>query len=223
MQGHTVEARPAAQGIGAEPLPAVAERRVYVIDDDSDIRRSLHFGLASVNIVAWPFVCAQDFLDQVATLAPSPILLDVRMPGMNGVELLARLRELNIHWPVIMMSAHGDIPIAVSSIKLGATDFLEKPFAFGELEELIAQADSQLAESMRHEEERAKARAAWDRLTARESQVIELLITGVANKVVAAELDLSVRTVEIHRASAMVKLNVKSLAQVVALRIAMTS
>lgn len=196
-----------------------SDRRVYVVDDNRDVRRSLHFSLAAVGISAWPFVCAQDFLDQADTLTPSPILLDVRMPEIDGLQMLAALRDRNIGWPVIMMSAHGDIPIAVQSIQLGAVDFLEKPFGIGELELLLSNAYVHLSEVTCRAEVRVRARAAWERLSAREAQVIELLLTGVSNKVVAQELGLSPRTVEIHRASGLAKLELKSLAQVALLHL----
>ena len=203
--------------------PATPERRVYIVDDNSDVRRSLHFSLASVGIQAWPFVCAEDFLDQVSTLSPSPVLLDIRMPGTNGLDMLAALRNLEITWPVIMMSAHGDIPIAVRSIHLGAMDFIEKPFGIVELEEVLASAYAHLAQATQVGEQRRGARALWERLTAREAQVLDLLVAGAANKAVANELGISVRTIEIHRSSALAKLEVKSLAQVVVLRQAATA
>lgn len=105
-------------------------KQVYVVDDNSDVRRSLHFSLSAIDIVSWPFSCAQDLLDQAASLPPAPLLLDIKMPGIDGLEALTLLRDQGIDWPVIMMSAHGDIKMAVKSIKLGAADFLEKPFKF---------------------------------------------------------------------------------------------
>ena len=201
----------------------VSDKRVYVVDDNRDVRRSLHFSLAAIGVVAWPFVCAQDFLDQIGTLRPAPILLDVRMPGMDGHELLAALRDRGIGWPVIMMSAHGDIPIAVRSIKLGAVDFLEKPFSFGDLEELLSEAQDQVVEVAQIADARKAARAVWSSLSPREAEVIDILVAGVANKVVAEELGLSVRTVEIHRANAMAKLKLRSMAQVVVLKAKMAS
>lgn len=192
--------------------------RVYVIDDDSDIRRSLHSSLGSAGIVAWPFASAQDFLEHEASLDPGPILLDVRMPGIGGIELLARLRKLEIDWPVIMMSAHGGIPIAVQSMKLGAVDFLEKPFNFGELELLLRKAHKQINERKASSLTRRQADAIFATLTPREAQVIDLLVAGAPNKTVASELGISLRTVETHRAKALEKLGVKSLALVVALK-----
>ncbi len=206
--------------LATPPSPPSSERRVYVVDDNSDVRRSLHFSLASIGIAAWPFVCAQDFLDQATTLTPDPILLDVRMPGMDGLQLLTTLRDHHVNWPVIMMSAHGGIPIAVQSIKLGAIDFLEKPFKIGDLEDILSEAYAHLAEATQLSKARSHAQEAWKGLTQREAQVLDLLMAGAANKAVAHELNLSVRTIEIHRGRALSKLKLKSLAQVVFLRLA---
>ncbi len=196
------------------------QKRVYIVDDNSDVRRSLHFSLASVNIVGWPFVCAQDFLDGAASLAPAPLLLDVKMPGIDGLEALTLLREQGINWPTIMMSAHGDISIAVKSIQLGAVDFLEKPFKFEELVGLLDAAYHNLAQTGESKFSKHEAQELLDRMSPREAEVIDLLVQGDANKTVANELGLSVRTVEVHRANAFAKIGVKNLPQVLALMFA---
>lgn len=201
-------------------LASNVKSQVYVIDDDSEVRKSLHLSLAASGTVGWPFISAHDFLDQVHSLTPAPILLDVRMPGMDGLELLTALRDREIDWPVIMMSAHGDVPVAVRSIRSGALDFLEKPFKFAALEELLTRAGVELVKIRERASNRDAARLAWKRLTAREAQVLELLIAGLANKSVANALEISVRTVEIHRGHALAKLGVKSLAQVVSMHFA---
>lgn len=204
-----------------EPTTAEnAPRRVYIVDDNSDIRRSLHFSLATVNIVGWPFVCAQDFLDEAASLTPAPLLLDVKMPGIDGIEALTFLREQGINWPTIMMSAHGDISIAVKSIQLGAVDFLEKPFKFEELVELLDTAFDNLAQTGEGKFSKRDAQELLGRMSAREAEIIERLVQGDANKKVASDLGLSVRTVEVHRANAMGKIGVKSLSQILALMFA---
>ena len=94
---------------GAHMLSAKPGRRVYIIDDESDVRRSLHFLLSTVGLVSWPFAAAQDFLDNFAALEPAPILLDIRMPSVDGLQLMSVLREREVNWPVIIISAHGDI------------------------------------------------------------------------------------------------------------------
>lgn len=197
-----------------------APRRVYIVDDNSDIRRSLHFSLSTVNIVGWPFVCAQDFLDEAASLTPAPLLLDVKMPGIDGIEALTMLREQGINWPTIMMSAHGDISTAVKSIQLGAVDFLEKPFKFEELVELLDAAHDNLAQTGEGRFSKHDAQELLGRMSPRETEIIERLVQGDANKKVASDLGLSVRTVEVHRANAMAKIGVKSLSQILALMFA---
>lgn len=198
----------------------LAQRRVYIVDDNSDVRRSLHFSLASVNIVGWPFICAQDFLDQAASLPPAPLLLDVKMPGIDGLEALTFLREQGINWPTIMMSAHGDISMAVKSIQLGAVDFLEKPFKFEELVGLLDAAYDNLAQTGEIKLSKHEAQELLDRMSPREAEVIDLLVQGDANKKVAKDLGLSVRTIEVHRANAFAKIGVKNLPQVLALMFA---
>lgn len=197
-----------------------SKKRVYVVDDNSDVRRSLHFSLASVNIVGWPFVCAKDLLDGAASLAPAPLLLDVKMPGIDGLEALTLLREQGISWPTIMMSAHGDISMAVKSIQLGAVDFLEKPFKFNELVRLLDAAYDSLAQTGESNYSKHEAQELLDRMSPREAEVIDMLAKGDANKAVANELGLSVRTVEVHRANAFAKIGVKNLPQVLALMFA---
>lgn len=191
------------------------QKHVYIVDDNSDLRRSLHVSLAAVKIVGWPFSCAQDLLDQADSLVPAPLLLDVMMPKIDGLEALTLLREQGINWPVIMMSAHGDIKIAVKSIRLGAVDFLEKPFKFEDLESLLEAAFKHLASVPKVELSKRDAQALLGRLSSREGEVIELLVKGNSNKIVGEVLGLSPRTVEIHRAHAMRKIGVKSLAEVV--------
>lgn len=196
------------------------QKRVYIVDDNSDVRRSLHFSLASVNIVGRPFVCAQDLLDEAAFLTPSPLLLDVKMPQIDGLEALTLLREQGINWPVIMMSAHADISMAVKSIQLGAVDFLEKPFKFEELLELLEFAYEKLAQTGEGKFSKHDAEKLLARLTLREAEVINLLVQGDANKKVAHDLGLSVRTVEVHRANVFAKIGVKNLPQMLALMFA---
>jgi two-component system response regulator FixJ len=190
---------------------------VYIIDDESDVRRSLHFLLASAGLVSWPFASAQDFLDNFGGLEPAPVLIDIRMPGMDGLELMALMRERGVNWPVIMMSAHGDIKVAVKAIKLGAIEFLEKPFQFEALNLSLQAAFAQLAQANDSFVARNAARVAFALLSPREAAVINVLMRGIPNKTAAHVLDLSVRTVEMHRANALAKLQVKSIAEVIRL------
>lgn len=193
------------------------DKIVYVIDDDTQIRRSLHYLLSTVGITSWPFATAADFLDSLATLEPAPVLLDIRMPEMDGIQLMNTLLERGNGWPIIVMTAHGEIPIAVQAIKLGAIEFLEKPFEFEALDLSLHAAFAQLSNIKEASANRDSARHLFDLLTAREIDVVKFLVQGSPNKVAAHMLSLSVRTIEMHRANALAKLNVKSLAEVVRL------
>ncbi len=190
---------------------------VYVIDDDSEVRRSLHFLLSTAGLVSWPFASAADFLDNLETLEPAPLLLDIRMPEIDGVQLMNILRDRGIEWPVIAMTAHGNIPVAVQALKLGAIEFLEKPFEFEALETCLQYAFAQLAAVKKTVAVRNNARRRFETLSPRESEVASALMQGMSNKTAAHLLSLSVRTIEMHRANALTKLEVKSIAEVVRL------
>lgn len=194
-----------------------ATSRIYVIDDDGEMRKSLHYLLATSGIASWPFVNGADFFEALPSLQPAPILLDIRMLGMDGLEILAELQARNVHWPVIVMSGHGDITIAVRAMKLGAIEFLEKPFETEALEASIDIAQEKLCAKLAREAEHAEAKYRLSLLTPRERQVINSLSTGVANKQVAFQMGLSTRTVEMYRASALTKLRSKSIAEVAVL------
>lgn len=204
------------------PDPVVAQgaeknARVYVIDDESEVRRSLHFLLSTAGLVSWPFASASDFLDNLEELEPAPILLDIRMPDIDGIQLMQALQDRGIEWPVIVMTAHGDIPVAVKVIKMGAIDFLEKPFEFEALESCLESAFAKLAEVKEAVALRNTARSLFDLLSPREIEVVSVLMQGIPNKSAAHLLSLSVRTIEMHRANALAKLEVKSIAEVVRL------
>ena len=190
---------------------------VYVIDDDAQLRRSLHFLLSTAGYVSWPFSCAADFLESLPDLKPAPVLIDVRMPTIGGIELMTMLVDRGIRWPMIVMTAHGDIPDVVRSIKLGAIEFLEKPFDFENLENSIKAAMAQLSAVKRAAEVRKKSHELFDLLSPREVEVLLVLIDGLSNKAAAHQLSLSVRTIEMHRANALSKLKIKSVAEVIGL------
>lgn len=189
--------------------------RLYVIDDDRDVRKSLHFMFSTSSIKVWPFAAAADFLDQLAFLTPAPILLDIRMDDIDGLELLEILKEREVSWPVVILTAHGDVDVAVRAMKLGAIDFLEKPFPPEALEQALDHAFDILARTEHLLSARDQARYRIGQLTARERETMAILMEGVPNKEVAHRLGLSVRTVEMHRANALAKLDVKSIAEVV--------
>ena len=190
---------------------------VYVIDDNVDVRKSLHFALESAGITVWPFAGPEDFLDALETLSPAPILLDVRMPNMDGVQLLRIVRERGIDWPVIMMTAHGEVPIAVSAMKLGAFDFLEKPFDLDALEKLLGVAFSRLGAIVAKAQRSGEAQSKLSSLSPRELDVARRMALGETSKMIAIKLGISHRTVEIHRAAVASKLGAKSTAGVVRL------
>jgi two-component system response regulator FixJ len=202
---------------GDKATVAPASRTVYVIDDDSDLCKSLHTLLASSTMADQPFSGAADFFEQLPTLPPAPILLDMRMAGMDGLQLLSALRAQGVNWPVIMMTGHGDVGTAVRAMKLGAIEFLEKPFEIEQLELSLAQAFNVLEEAQRLHRLRDDARRQCAKLSPRQIEVVKILATGAQNKVAAFRLGLSVRTVEMHRLTALAKLDMKSIAEVVPL------
>lgn len=193
-----------------------ASRLAYVIDDDRDIRVSLRMLLQEDGIEARPFLSALDFLDEIDSLKPGAILLDVRMPGMDGIALLEALAERGVRWPVVMMTGHAEVPLAVKAMKLGAMDFLEKPFPHAELSALMGRALELLGEQA-EEGSAADARERMERLTPRERQILAAVANGLSNKEIATDLDLSTRTVEMHRARMMRRLGARRLSDVIAL------
>lgn len=192
-------------------------KNLYLIDDDVDIRKSIHFLLSGYNMVVWPFSSASDFLDQLPDLFPAPILLDIRMPEIDGLDLLKILQERSISWPVIILTAHGDVPVAVRAMKLGAIEFLEKPFESAPLRQALDTAFEVLVRDQDMIRMRESARHLLEQLTRRERETLAMLVKGAANRDIAEQLGLSVRTVEMHRANALAKLNVKRPAQVMQL------
>jgi len=207
---------------GLHPVgqPLLASRsQVYVIDDDLQMRRSLHFLLSSAGYQCWTFSSASDFLEHLPNLTPSLILLDIRMKEISGIELLSILADRGIAWPVIIMTAHGDIATAVQTIKLGATEFLEKPFEFETLESVLQRASKSLFGIQAAEEAKHNSKRLFDTLTSREYEVVSQLAAGSPNKAVAFNLSLSTRTVEMHRSNALAKLGVKSIAEVLHLAV----
>ena len=191
--------------------------QIYIVDDDPDVRKSLHFRLSTCRLSVWPFSTAADFLENLPFLKPAPILLDVRMADMDGLQLLAILKERAVSWPVVILTAHGDVGVAVRAIKLGAIEFLEKPFAPEDLDRAIEQAFAILEQSERLHITRGQAHDRFGLLTGRETLTMAILMEGAQNKEVAHRLCLSVRTIEMHRSNALSKLNVKSIAEVVQL------
>lgn len=200
----------------AVPLNAYS---VYVVDDDRDVRRSLSFMLGASDIRSHPFGSGEDFLDALPDLAPGCVLLDLRMPQMDGFHVMAELARREVDWPVIVMTGHGEVPIAVRAMKLGAIDFVEKPFSEEALLACFGNAFMLLEERRESGTRRRDARERVAQLTARETDVLRGLLAGEANKQLAARLGISLRTVEMHRGNMMERLGVASLAE--ALRFAL--
>lgn len=193
------------------------ERRVYLVDDEDAIRRSAGFMLRTSGCVVESFNSADAFLKAAPDLTSGCILLDVRMPGTGGLDAQLALRALGITMPVIVMTGHGDISIAVRAMKAGAVDFLEKPFEKASMMAALEQGWARLAAAGRAQTHAHDAEARLNVLTPRERDVLNGLVDGLPNKTIAHDLGISPRTVEIHRANLMAKLDVKSLSE--ALRI----
>jgi two-component system, LuxR family, response regulator FixJ len=188
---------------------------VFIVDDDSGVRSSIRVLMKSVGLLATPYASAKEFLDAYNPHQPGCLVLDIRMPGMSGLELQEVLNERGAVIPVIFITGHGDIPMAVEAMRLGAFDFLQKPFRDQDLIDRIQKAlerDKETREALR---EHGRIRARIASLTPREKEVLELLTSGKANKMMAQDLGLSQRTVEIHRAHVMEKMGAKSVAQLV--------
>jgi two-component system, LuxR family, response regulator FixJ len=189
--------------------------RVYVIDDDEALRESLAFLLRTARIDVESYASAGAFLEALPTTHASCVITDVRMPGMSGLDLLRRLRELKIEVPVIVITGHGDVPLAVEAMKIGASDFLEKPF---DDELLLASVRSALERqdgATKRSAERARIENKLAALSNRERDVLGGLVAGRANKQIAFDLGISPRTVEIYRANLMNKMQAGSLSDLV--------
>ncbi len=193
---------------------------IFVVDDDEDVRSSLQALLEAEGFAAESFESASAFLASDAAARPGCLIADIRMPDMDGLELQEELVRRKIGLPVIVVTGHGDVPLAVRAMKAGALDFLEKPY---DEAVLLSSVQRALAESEQSSERAAAARQAETRLatlTERERQVLDLLTAGRPNKVIAYELDISPRTVEIHRARVMEKMRARSLAELVRMVVA---
>lgn len=188
---------------------------VYVVEDDDAVRDSLQMMLESVNRQVQTFASADNFLAAYTQSMAGCIVLDIRMPGMNGMELQRKLNEINSILPIIFVTGHGDVPMAVEAMQQGAVDFVQKPYREQELLDKIAQAMKLDEENRGSLLQRQVILKNMDELTPRERDVMKQMVEGKANKVIAIELDISQRTVEIHRARVMEKLNANSLAHLV--------
>lgn len=188
---------------------------VFIVDDDDAVRSSLRLLLKSVGLPAIAYASATDFLSAWQPEQPGCLVLDVRMPGMSGLELQHELNRRGAIIPVIFITGHADIPMAVEAIQHGAFDFLQKPFRDQDLIDRVQHALTTDAQQRRELAKREVIRERFDSLTPREREVLTLVTRGKANKVMAGDLGVSQRTVEIHRARVMEKMGAASLAQLV--------
>jgi len=194
------------------------ERLVHVADDDDAIRRSVAFALKTSGFRVRVYESGSELLKDAPSLEPGCILLDIRMPGMDGLEVQEALKAKGVTLPVIIMTGHGDVSLAVRAMKAGAVDFIEKPFQKAVLLGAIEQAMGRLNHAAANREQASEAAIKLKLLTPRERNVLDGLAKGLPNKSIAYDLGISPRTVEIHRANLMSKLGVHSLSE--ALRIA---
>jgi two-component system response regulator FixJ len=196
------------------------EAVVHIVDDDEALRKSLAFLMKSVRIPARTYESAVSFLAGGGGELSGCVLTDVRMPDMSGIDLLRELKKHASPMPVIVMTGHGDVPLAVEAMKLGAFDFIEKPFDDEVLVTSIRNALGSGQQAAKRDAERARAREKLERLSPRERQVLDGLVKGNANKVIAYDLAISPRTVELYRANVMTKMEADSLSDLVRMALA---
>ncbi len=196
------------------------EETVFIVDDDPGMRKSLAFLVESMGLHAETFASAAEFMQRYDPKRLGCLVLDLRMPGTSGVELQEHLATLGVRIPVIMISAYGDVPTAARAMRRGALDFLSKPFSDQEFLDRINEAMEKARQQKRLQHERDRLTARMQRLTRRERQVLEGVVAGKQNKVIAAELGLSPKTVESHRSRVMAKVGASSLAELVRLAVA---
>ena len=192
---------------------------VHVVDDDPAVRDSLAFLLDTAGLVSRTYDSAAALLAEAERLAPGCIVTDVRMPEMNGLEMVRRLADMGLRHPVIVMTGHADVPLAIEAVRAGVKDFIEKPFDDEALLASIRAALAEQAGSAEREGQEAEVRERLASLSTRERQVLDGLVAGHANKVIAYDLEISPRTVEVYRANVMTKMQARSLSELVRMAI----
>ena len=207
----------------AKAEDAVNTATVYVVDDDDGMRRALSLLLNTVGYKTAAFASPKEFLDKFRPDTAGCLVLDIRMPGMSGLELQQHLNRMGSMLPVIFITGHGDVPMAVQAMKEGAFEFVQKPFRDQDLLDRINHALEQDKENRSTLARRADVLHRVDSLTPREKQVMAFVVDGAANKVIAIDLGLSERTVEIHRAKVMEKMGARSVAHLVKLQMSLSN
>ncbi|HEY2338312.1 MAG TPA: response regulator transcription factor [Burkholderiales bacterium] len=195
--------------------PAGHAPTAYVVDDDEAIRTLWRWLMESNGIAVRAFGTATEFIESYERDAPGCLVLDLRLPGMSGLELQDYLKRNGIEIPIVFVTAHADVPTAVTAIKSGAVDLIEKPFNYRQVLSIIEKAFQRDAENRGRRGRHAEIAQCLATLTEREREVLRRIIDGKPNKIIAAELDLSVKTVEVHRAKVMEKMGAESVAELV--------
>ncbi len=198
---------------------STSQSAVYIVDDDQNVRHGMEMLMRSVGQRCELFGSADEFLATHTENRAGCLVLDIRMPGLGGLELQHKLNQMRCTLPVIFITGHGDVPMAVEAMRQGALGFIQKPFRDQELLDQINIALETDSERRSARESRAGIEACMQKLTSREREVLDLVVTGKPNKVIAYELNVSQRTIEIHRARVMEKMQAKSLAELVRMRL----
>jgi len=200
-----------------QPVAAAQLPTAYVVDDDEAIRTLWRWLMESNGIAVRIFATAREFIEGYAAGAPGCVVLDMRLPGMSGLELQDYLNRNGIDIPIVFVTAHADVPTAVTAIKSGAVDLIEKPFSYRQVLSVIEKAFQRDAENRERRSRHSEVAGRIAALTERERAVLQRVIEGKQNKVIAADLDISIKTVEFHRAKLMEKMGVGSVAELVQL------
>ena len=201
------------QSIGTAQPENTPQPPVYVVDDDRGMRASLTALIGAMKMKVRPFASALDLLDEIDLIEPGVLLIDERMPELNGIDFLAKLRQQDCHWPAIIMTGHGEIPLAVRAIKLGAFDFLEKPFTDDTLEKVVRVGFDRLPTAIAKSNNMRTARKVTTLLSPRQRQIFDGVTDGLTSKEIAKEIGISHRTVESYRLDMMNKLGMRTIVE----------